>query len=134
MEDTVNQRINLLIDHFNQGNKRTFALALGVSPQGIYNLLVSRPSSKPSFELMAGIIKKFPEVNAEWLLTGYGPMLKRSELVPVSQPAAEAPPLKTEAALPESLQQTEVGVLRAQIEHLQAQVAFLMNQMAKLGK
>lgn len=54
-------------------SERDFALAVGVSQQTMSNYLKGR---NPSYEALEGIIRAYPDVNAEWLLTGEGEMLK----------------------------------------------------------
>lgn len=75
MQNTVNQRINLLVTHFTKGVRAAFAQQVGVSQQGIHNLLSGR-QGEPSFKVLAGILKAYPSVNADWLMTGQGQMLR----------------------------------------------------------
>ena len=53
-----------------------FADILGVQRSGISHILSGR--NKPGFDLMEKILVKFPDINAEWLITGKGKMYKES--------------------------------------------------------
>lgn len=68
-------------------NQRQFALAIGVSPQAINNVIAERTKT-PSSDLLNGIAKAFPQVNPTWILTGEGNMLRNTtvEAAPPVQP------------------------------------------------
>jgi len=53
-----------------------FADILGVQRSGISHILSGR--NKPGFDLMEKILNKFPDINAEWLITGKGKMYKET--------------------------------------------------------
>ena len=78
------ERLNLLIEHYSNGNKTQFANKLGISPQGLSTWL-----SRDMFDIEL-IYSKCENVSAEWLLTGDGPMLideifsQETQLVPES--------------------------------------------------
>ena len=61
-----------------------FADMLGVNPAGISHLLAGR--NKPGYELLQKMLRRFPQLNPDWLLLDQGPMY-RSEGA-VSAPAA----------------------------------------------
>ena len=63
------ERLNLLIEHYSNGNKTQFANKLGISPQGLSTWL-----SRDMYDIEL-IYSKCENVSAEWLLTGSGPML-----------------------------------------------------------
>lgn len=64
--------VNALIGHFTDGNKAQFAKMLGVSPQTISAWL-----ARNTFDSEL-IYTKYRYLNADWLLTGEGEMLKTS--------------------------------------------------------
>lgn len=64
--------VNALIGHFTEGNKAQFAKMLGVSPQTISAWL-----ARNTFDSEL-IYTKCRYLNADWLLTGEGEMLKTS--------------------------------------------------------
>lgn len=67
MDKTV--MIESLVNYFTDGNKAKFANSLGISPQTL-----SKWVSRSTFDAEL-IYSKFPQVSAEWLLTGNGDML-----------------------------------------------------------
>ena len=74
MESTVNQRVKIIIDKLYASNKRAFALAIEVSPTVIENIVGTRQGN-PSFEVAQKICAK-ANIEANWLLTGEGDMIK----------------------------------------------------------
>jgi transcriptional regulator with XRE-family HTH domain len=79
MDGDINDRIQLIIDQMFKGNTSKFGRAVGVSQGTLSNILGKRRSS-PSFDVLKNIIKTNElKINAEWLMTGEGEMLKSSE-------------------------------------------------------
>lgn len=52
-----------------------FARRAGLGDQTLRGIVVQR-RNKPGFDVLAKIVDAFPYVNAEWLLTGRGVMIK----------------------------------------------------------
>jgi transcriptional regulator with XRE-family HTH domain len=71
----INTRFVELID-FKGLNNSSFAKSLGVFPSIIGNITGGR-LGKPSFELLEKLVDAYPDISAEWLLRGEGPMLKQ---------------------------------------------------------
>ena len=71
MEKKVYERIQIMLK-----NKRIsaneLAKILGISSTSVYNYLSGEVRSPLSFAIM--ILESFPDVSAEWLLRGNGPM------------------------------------------------------------
>lgn len=63
-----------LIEHYEEGNKTRFAKRLGISPQGISTWL-SRGTI--DYEL---VYAKCENINADWLLSGEGSMLRTDSM------------------------------------------------------
>lgn len=78
METTVGQRITLLIDYYCGGSEKRFAESLGVSPAVINNYTNGKQQSKPGFDMLHKICTTYPQVQIEWLISGYGEMLKHT--------------------------------------------------------
>ena len=72
--DTINDRIEILINQRFDGNKAAFAKLIGLGPTGLSNYLGTKRRSKPSIDMVTKIIQAL-NISAEWLLTGKGPML-----------------------------------------------------------
>ncbi|MBN1596931.1 MAG: helix-turn-helix transcriptional regulator [Bacteroidales bacterium] len=54
-----------------------FADEIGVQRSSISHILSGR--NKPSYDFIMKIVERFPGINTEWLLTGYGSIFKTSE-------------------------------------------------------
>ncbi len=74
----VSERLSYLIDYQTSGNKKKFAESIGYKPQVITNMVSGR-KTKPSYDVLNAIITTFVDVNADWLLTGEGEMLKTEQ-------------------------------------------------------
>lgn len=72
---TIQERVKQLIDNLSNGNKRAFAIRIGVSPTVIENVVGQR-SGKPGAILLEKILCSFENIDALWLITGKGEMLK----------------------------------------------------------
>ncbi|MDE6482298.1 MAG: helix-turn-helix domain-containing protein [Rikenellaceae bacterium] len=55
-----------------------FAEIMGVQPSGISHILAGR--NKPRFDFLERLLRRFPDVSADWLLLGKGPMFRDVEL------------------------------------------------------
>lgn len=91
----VSDRIQMVMRMHNM-NASAFAETLGVQRSGISHILSGR--NKPSLDLVEKIIRKFPRVNAEWLVTGHTPQ--------------EEKPIPAEASSKEIAQSTNESVER----------------------
>jgi transcriptional regulator with XRE-family HTH domain len=74
-QGTVNERLNYLVKYFEFGKKAAFARKAGISPQGAQELLAGRKGD-PSFKVLVRILEAYPQVYADWLVLGRGPMLQ----------------------------------------------------------
>ena len=69
----MNRRFQTILDLENLSPAQ-LADRLGVQRSGISHILSGR--NKPSFELLQRVVQSFPEISAEWLITGNGKLLK----------------------------------------------------------
>lgn len=76
------ERIIQIIDYKGIKNVNIFATKyLGYdAPQKINRL--KKPENNPSFEILSDIVNKFEEIDANWLLTGKGEMIKSYKAEP----------------------------------------------------
>lgn len=74
---TINERISYLIDLQTNGNRKKFSEKIGFAAQVVSNIVSGR-KSKPSFDVINSIISTFDDLNANWLITGEGEMLKET--------------------------------------------------------
>lgn len=72
MQETINERI-LQIQEFFGMNGRKFAQTVGTTPQTIN--YIKKGTGQPSYGVINGIIREFPQVDARWLITGDGEMI-----------------------------------------------------------
>ena len=72
-----------------------FADEIGVQRSNISHILSDR--NKPSYDFIIKILSRFSELNAEWLITGKGSMLKSGEskqIMQITQPSLFDQPQK----------------------------------------
>ena len=67
--ETINDRMEILVNQKFDGNKAAFAKTIGLPPTGLSNYLGTKRRSKPSVDMVAKIVTKL-NVDARWLLTG----------------------------------------------------------------
>ena len=73
--DTVNARIHHIIQHYGL-SAGEFADRLKIQKSSVSHLLSGR--NKPSFQFLIKLLKAFPEINLNWLISGDGDILKNS--------------------------------------------------------
>lgn len=67
--ETVNDRIEMIINQQFDGNKAAFANKLGMPPTSMSSYFGTKRRSKPSVEMLSKIVKLL-DVDAKWLLIG----------------------------------------------------------------
>ncbi|WP_273215627.1 helix-turn-helix domain-containing protein [Runella zeae] len=87
MEQTINQRIDAIISSLNM-NQKVFAESLGKAPTVIYNIVNGR--NKPGFEIIESLLKKYPQINSSWLLTGEGEMFTTTPILTPPTPTSDS--------------------------------------------
>lgn len=98
-------RINLLLKAKNI-TARQFAEEIGIQPSGMSHILGGR--NNPSLEFITKVIRRYPEIDANWLLLGRGEMYTGgtptlfAQSQPVDEPQEETSLFSntTEPALP----------------------------------
>ena len=91
----MNRRFQTILDLENLSPAQ-LADRLGVQRSGISHILSGR--NKPSFELLQRVVQSFPEISAEWLITGNGKPLKEQNLAAASGAASSATSSATSSA------------------------------------
>ena len=69
MTETINDRIEMLINEHCNGSKAAFARSIGFGPTGLSSYLGKKRRSSPSIDICLKIIDKY-KVDPLWLLTG----------------------------------------------------------------
>ena len=67
--ETINDRMEMLVNQKFGGNKAAFAKTIGLPPTGLSNYLGTKRRSKPSVDMVTKIVLAL-DVDARWLLTG----------------------------------------------------------------
>ena len=67
--ESINDRMEMLVNQRFNGNKAAFAKTIGLQPTGLSNYLGNKRRSKPSVDMVAKIVLAL-DVDAKWLLTG----------------------------------------------------------------
>ncbi len=74
MEQGINERIKVAIQNSIYKNVNAFARHAGISQVTLCNYVNAKRT--PSVAIVISILEKFPELSAEWLMRGEGPMFK----------------------------------------------------------
>ncbi len=83
MDTQINTRIKEILN-FSELTPTAFATEIGISRSNLAHILSGR--NQPSFAMMEKILKAFPEIRGEWLITGLGEMLKSEAEMSSIQP------------------------------------------------
>lgn len=75
----MNRRLQQFLELENISPSRLADL-LGIQRSGVSHILSGR--NKPSFEFINRLLLKFPQVSADWLITGKGKPYKQTENLP----------------------------------------------------
>ena len=92
-------RIEQILTEYNLTPSK-FADELGIQRSGMSHILSGR--NNPSLDLIQKILKRFPEINADWILTGKGNI--KGNLKPIESPIdlfATSLPIQTKIERPE---------------------------------
>jgi transcriptional regulator with XRE-family HTH domain len=71
MENSINQRVQLLIDAVHK-TTNAFAKSIGRTSTSVVHVTSGR--SKPGYEVLEAICQAYPNLNRSWLLMGEGEM------------------------------------------------------------
>ena len=102
----MNRRFQTILDLENLSPAQ-LADRLGVQRSGISHILSGR--NKPSFELLQRVVQSFPEISAEWLITGNGKPLKEQNLAAASSAASGAANSRSSGTTPSISPSTTSG-------------------------
>lgn len=87
--DTINKRVQYIVDKEYSGNYTKFARAMEVSPVTIFNIISGR-KSEPSFGILQKMVASHPDINPMWIMDGQGDMYAAKD--EPDDIAREAPP------------------------------------------
>lgn len=69
----MKERLNIILEEYDLNSSR-LAEKMGIQRSGISHIMAGR--NKPSYDFIVSLLKLFPEIDANWLLTGEGSMFK----------------------------------------------------------
>jgi len=122
METTPGKRIQLFREYKGYKRAAAFAEASGLKAATLSSIETDRTA--PSFESISAIIKAFPDLNLDWLLTGTGEMLRGGRtLTPMPHPPSDptVPVVVAEARGPQLVPESDtVKELKERIRSLEA--------------
>lgn len=126
MNETIHERIKLLVDELAGGKNTVFAARLGVSEANIRGYI---KNVVPKADILEKIVISY-EVNAMWLLTGLG----YSKLP--NQPEDTPKPLTDQSALTDFFKQYEPYIQRKDAKIIQQaeEIGRLKERIAQLEK
>lgn len=88
--ETINDRMEMLVNQQFDGNKAAFAKAIDLSPTMMSSYLGTKRRSKPSVDMVAKIITKL-DVDARWLITGEKSEPEKDVVQPASRVETHGP-------------------------------------------
>ena len=92
-------RINLILRAKNI-TARQFAEEIGIQPSGMSHIMSGR--NNPSLEFVSKVLRRYPELDANWLILGKGEMYASATApMPPSMPSPAETPLPEPAQRPE---------------------------------
>ena len=87
-------RINLILKAKNITSKQ-FAEEIGVQPSGMSHILSGR--NNPSLDFVMKVVRRYPEIDINWLMFGKGEMYVPSYATPLQTPVQVAPPVRRDS-------------------------------------
>lgn len=127
-QQTVNQRINFLIDYYEAGNKSAFGRRVDMK-SGVVGDLVGGRLNKPSYEALLKILSAYPSVNTDWLVKGEGEMLQTAASAESTQKVSSYPPGQTNVQAVGLL--SEIPVIKLRRVSFKARASFGYMQMQR---
>lgn len=123
---TVRDRVLIFTEKTNQ-TKKVMAKKIGISPT---NLAPSATNSRFSSETIAKFLQVYPEVSAEWLMRGEGPMLRQKTDGVINGDVTNHAENNSTASIVFNFEKQTADIMKAKddlIENLQRHVASLQH-------
>jgi hypothetical protein len=131
MESPVSERIRILIDAREKGNKAAFGRAIGVTSQSVADLLDAKGG--PSFMTLQKIAKAYSDLSLEWLVTGEGEMLKGQQSETTGLHSGAATIERATELASNGLLREIIDTQKETITDLRGMVATLKEELGKFG-
>lgn len=118
--ETINDRMEMIVNERFKGNKAAFAKAIAVEPTTMSSYLGNKRRSKPSVDMVARIVLSL-NIDARWLLTGEAEASKKPTKNSVSTRGDYSPASINGNA--EVVSTGEVAILEERVKSLKAILA-----------
>ncbi|MBO4645566.1 MAG: helix-turn-helix transcriptional regulator [Bacteroidales bacterium] len=82
MDENISRRIREIMENSNL-SASAFAAEIGITRSNLAHIFSGR--NQPSFTMLEKILKAFPNVRTEWLVTGVGDMLKSPDEIALAE-------------------------------------------------
>ena len=115
--ETINDRIECIINQYFKGNKAAFANAIGLPPTSMSSYFGTKRRSKPSVDMVAKIVKCL-NADAKWLLIG-----EKTSKETLENATAVANGQQSIAAVNSHVDTADTAILEERIKMLQAVVS-----------
>ena len=122
MAETINDRIEMIVNERFDGNKAAFAKSIGLPPTGMSSYLGKQRRSKPSVGMVAKIVITL-DIDARWLLTGEETPKREKNTKKDSSQASENRDVSTIAN--DAVLAERVGFLQMLMEEKKIRINFL---------
>lgn len=123
----INSRINLIREHLRLTGKELADL-VDTTNSTMSNILTEK--TKPSTEMLTRLLDKFPEISADFLMTGSGPMIRS----PFDQNAFRVPVVSSENVIKKVYETTDLGeVCISKISHSTCAMTIVGNELDPLA-
>jgi len=135
---SFNNRLLQLIEYVGE-NPNSFGEKLSSSSGERIRQLTKNPNGNPGLNILAEILTKYPNINAQWFITGEGQMLqtvddanKYEKVTSVKDAAAEPLPTVVTYSCPDCIsKQKELDALKIAIEAKDKYIYLLENGVPK---
>lgn len=131
MVETINDRMEQLVNERFDGNKAAFAKAIGLPPTGMSSYLSQQRRSKPNIDMVTNIIVKL-NVDPMWLLTGEKSTRKEIHTEGDYSPATESGDIEVIAG--DAVLRERVKSLEALISEKDERIKDLKERIEELKK
>lgn len=114
---SINERFETIIKQLYNGNKRSFAIAIGVSPTVIENVVGTR-QGKPSYDVLEKVCAN-ANISPSWLLLDEGEMLQKKKMATIQTNTLPTDSGNNYLVDKVIEQAEEIGILKERIKQLE---------------
>ena len=120
MKGTINERIKTIIEKGEYRSATAFAKKIGVAQTTLHYCISG--TTEPRMGLVAAILDSLPDLSAEWLMRGEGPMYRtgKPEAGHTVSGTGNAVGVSAGGSVTVSAAQPEAASLKAEVERLRA--------------